>query len=140
MKQQKFIATIFSSIVLSMVFVKMFEGMAHRLNPSLSTLDRNDMNSIFEYWSNLPTVSIVFMLIAHFAGMAFLVLMASYMSKQLIVEKKDLAIKISAAVVMIYVVMSLIRLPHPMIMNIADPIVTVLGYFAGKKLVDIWIS
>jgi len=139
MKQQKLLATIFSSIILAMAPIKLFEGVAHRINPGISKLDRSDMESIMNYWSELPMISMAFMWIAHFLGMVAVVLIASYMSKQLGVEKNSLAVKICSSVIFAYIVISLFRLPHPMLMNVVEPIISILGYFAGlfasKKLV-----
>ena len=140
MKQQKLLATIFSSVILSMVLIKLFEGVGHRINPGISQLDRNDMQSVLEYWSNLPSASMVFMLLAHFIGMFGVVLIAGYMAKQLDFEKNKLARNISAGVIFFYIVMSLIRLPHPMLMNVLDPCISILGYFLAWIAYARWIK
>jgi hypothetical protein len=140
MKQQKLLATIFSSIILAMAPIKLFEGVGHRINPGISKLERSDMQSILDYWSELPNISMVFMLFAHFLGMIAVVLIASYMCKQLGVEKNKLAIRISSGVIFLYIVISLFRLPHPMVMNVLDPVMGLLGYIVGvvfsKRMVE----
>ena len=123
------LATIIGFIVASAT-VYIFESLiGHNLFPLPETIDPMDMESIKQNMHLIPTGSKVFVVIAHFMGIVCGMFVAALISKKSMVPSY-----IVGALMLAATAFNLIMLPKETWFLLADGILAIIGFFAGKKL------
>lgn len=116
------------------IILKMIEGIGHKINPAIFSLDPADSIAIAEYTLNLPVASMVFILFAYFISAALASFTAAFMTSQFELQEVRRNAYLAAACIFIYVVISMLVIRHPSLMIILGPILALLGGLLGYFL------
>jgi len=123
------LATIAGFIVASLT-VYIFESLiGHNLFPLPENIDPLNMDSIKENMHLIPTGSKIFVVVAHFMGIAVGMLVAGVISKTSMVPAY-----IVGALMLIATAINIFMLPKEMWFLISDSVLTIIGFIIGKKL------
>lgn len=136
----KHISAILTCSVLGGMLMKMIEGVAHRLNPGISQLDKKDLNKVASYIESLPLMSIGIVLFAYFVGALAAAVSVIYMTQIWELGSGKRNALITTLLLLFYIVMNMMIMPHPEIMYWSGPVACIFGTLAGilisKKLVS----
>lgn len=123
------LATIVGFIVASLT-VYIFESLiGHNLFPLPDSIDPMDMESIKQNMHLIPLGAKVFVVIAHFMGIVFGMLVAAIIAKTSMVPSY-----IVGALMLAATAFNIIMLPKDMWFLISDALFTIVGFIIGKKL------